>query len=107
MGLAAVHGFGRRDCALLQRVERAAGMEATAARQLQGFARRRRWADLLPEHRRDLHDCLGCLAVRQIDGKQTIKVAGEDVNPFALGKKLAQQAIAQGAGEILQLITEN
>jgi hydroxymethylbilane synthase len=45
--------------------------------------------------------------VASIDGMQTIKVAGEGTDPFALGKELAQEAIAQGAGEILKLVTEN
>ena len=45
--------------------------------------------------------------VASIDGRQTIKVTGDGTNPFALGKKLAQEAIAQGAGEILKLIAEN
>lgn len=37
------------------------------------------------------------------DGKQMIKVVGEGNNPLQLGIELAQQAIAQGASEILAL----
>jgi hydroxymethylbilane synthase len=45
--------------------------------------------------------------VASIDGRQTIKVTGEGTDPFALGKKLAQEAISQSADEILKLVTEN
>jgi len=45
--------------------------------------------------------------VASIDGKQIVKVSSEDANPFELGKSLAQEAIAQGAGEILKVVTEN
>jgi hydroxymethylbilane synthase len=45
--------------------------------------------------------------VASVDGKQVIKVTGEGTDPVDLGKNLAQEAIAQGAGKILQLVTEN
>jgi hydroxymethylbilane synthase len=45
--------------------------------------------------------------VASVDGKQVIKVTGEGNDPVDLGKNLAQGAIAQGAGKILQLVTEN
>lgn len=45
--------------------------------------------------------------VASIDGKRTIKVTGEGANGIELGKRLAQDAIAQGAGNILGLIPEN
>ncbi len=44
--------------------------------------------------------------VASVDGIRCIRVTGEGINPVALGKDLAQQAISQGAGEILQLVTE-
>ena len=37
------------------------------------------------------------------DGKQMIKVSGQGVDPLHVGNELAQQAIAQGANEILKL----
>jgi hydroxymethylbilane synthase len=37
------------------------------------------------------------------DGRQMIKVVGEGNNPLQLGNELAQQALAQGAAEILAL----
>lgn len=37
------------------------------------------------------------------DGKQIIKVSGQGVDPLHVGNELAQQAIAQGANEILKL----
>lgn len=43
--------------------------------------------------------------VSSIDGKQIIKVSGEDSDPLELGKRLANEAIAQGANEILKLNT--
>lgn len=43
--------------------------------------------------------------VASIDGKRLIKVAGESANPVELGKQLADEAIAQGADEILKLVT--
>ncbi|MFZ5911880.1 MAG: hydroxymethylbilane synthase [Chloroflexota bacterium] len=45
--------------------------------------------------------------VASVDGKSFIKVTGKGSDPLELGKKLAQQAILQGADEILQLITEH
>jgi hydroxymethylbilane synthase len=41
--------------------------------------------------------------VGSIDGKQMIKVSGEESNALELGKHLADEAIAQGANEILAL----
>jgi len=41
--------------------------------------------------------------VASIDGKQMIKVSGEESNALELGKRLADEAIAQGANEILAL----
>lgn len=45
--------------------------------------------------------------VASVDGKKLIKVAGEGVDPFALGRGLAQEAIVRGADKILKLVTEN
>ena len=45
--------------------------------------------------------------VTSIDGKKLIKVTGKGFDPQELGKRLAQDAIVQGAGEILKLVTEN
>jgi hydroxymethylbilane synthase len=45
--------------------------------------------------------------VASIDGKRIIKVTGEDADPLELGRRLAKDAISQGAGEILQLVTDN
>lgn len=39
------------------------------------------------------------------DGKKTIRVQGEGLDAIELGKRLAQQAIQNGANEILKLIT--
>jgi len=39
------------------------------------------------------------------DGKKIVKVIGQDANAELLGYELARQAIAQGAGDILSLIT--
>jgi hydroxymethylbilane synthase len=39
------------------------------------------------------------------DGKQSVKVMGQGADAVKLGKELAQQAIAQGASDILELIT--
>lgn len=39
------------------------------------------------------------------DGKHSLKVSGEGNDPVQLGVELAQQAIAQGADEILKLVT--
>ena len=41
------------------------------------------------------------------DGKKMVKVAGQGVDALELGKQLSAQAIAQGAGEILKLVTDN
>lgn len=43
--------------------------------------------------------------VSSTDGKQTIKVSGDDDDPLELGKRLAEEAISQGADEILKPIT--
>ena len=45
--------------------------------------------------------------VASIDGTKLIKVTGEGSDPQELGERLAQEAISQGANEILQLVTEN
>ncbi len=42
--------------------------------------------------------------VASTDGKRLVKVNGEGADPVELGKRLAQQALSQGAGEILQLL---
>jgi len=39
------------------------------------------------------------------DGKKAVKLTGQGVDASQLGNELAQQAIAQGAGDILKLIT--
>jgi hydroxymethylbilane synthase len=39
------------------------------------------------------------------DGKTVVKVTGEGVDALELGKRLANEAIANGANEILQLVT--
>ncbi len=44
-------------------------------------------------------------SVVSLDGKLTIKVTGQGTDALQLGNELAQKAIQQGAGEILQLIT--
>ena len=44
--------------------------------------------------------------VASIDGKKLIKVTGEGPDPQELGKRLAQDAISQGANEILALTAE-
>lgn len=41
--------------------------------------------------------------VTSVDGKQIVKVAGKGIDALQLGNDLAQQAILQGAGEILAL----
>ncbi len=43
--------------------------------------------------------------VASLDGKKIIRVSGEAKDPDALGQRLAQEAIAQGAGEILRLVS--
>ncbi len=40
------------------------------------------------------------------DGKQVIKVSGYGNDPIELGNRLAQEAMVQGAGEILHLVAE-
>ncbi len=45
--------------------------------------------------------------VASVDGRQLIKVAGEGTDPLELGHRLAQEAIAKGAGEILALTAES
>ena len=41
------------------------------------------------------------------DGKKVVKVVGEGTNALRLGNELAQQAISQGASEILKLVTDH
>ncbi len=41
------------------------------------------------------------------DGKKVVKVVGEGTNALQLGNELAQQAISQGASEILKLVTDH
>ncbi len=41
------------------------------------------------------------------DGKQRVRVSGHGGDPLELGSRLAQEAIAQGADDILQRFTEN
>jgi len=43
--------------------------------------------------------------VASIDGRQIIKVSGKQSDASELGKRLADEAIAQGASEILKLVT--
>ena len=43
--------------------------------------------------------------VISLDGKHTVKVIGQGTDAFELGKRLANEAVAQGASEILKLIT--
>jgi len=45
--------------------------------------------------------------VASTNGKQRIKISGKSPDPFELGNRLAQEAIAQGAGEILQHVTDH
>jgi hydroxymethylbilane synthase len=40
------------------------------------------------------------------DGNKVVKITGEGMDALELGKKLSQQAIAQGADQILKLVTE-
>lgn len=40
--------------------------------------------------------------VASVDGQRVIRLSGEGTDPLALGVELAQQALAQGAGELLQ-----
>ncbi len=49
--------------------------------------------------------CLTGLVISP-DGKRAIKVSSEGNDPLELGNRLAQEAIMQGANEILQLIAE-
>lgn len=44
--------------------------------------------------------------VASADGKQMVKVTGNSTDPFELGSRLAKEAIAQGAAELLQQVTE-
>jgi hydroxymethylbilane synthase len=44
--------------------------------------------------------------VASVDGKKLVKVSGEGTDPVELGDRLAQEAIAQGANEILRLTAE-
>ncbi len=41
------------------------------------------------------------------DGQKVVKVTGEGNEPIQLGNELARNAIEQGAGEILKLVTDN
>lgn len=43
--------------------------------------------------------------VTSTDGKNRVKVSGKSNDPFELGNRLAQEAIAQGAREILQKVS--
>jgi hydroxymethylbilane synthase len=45
--------------------------------------------------------------VSSTDGKQIVRVSAEDSDPIELGKRLANEAISQGASEILRLATVN
>jgi hydroxymethylbilane synthase len=45
--------------------------------------------------------------VASVDGTRIVKVAGEGADPVELGDRLAQEAIAQGANEILRLTAES
>lgn len=40
--------------------------------------------------------------VSSLDGKKSIRVSGEGIDAVELGKKLAEEALAQGAAKILQ-----
>jgi hydroxymethylbilane synthase len=40
--------------------------------------------------------------VAAVDGRRVIRVASEGADPIALGTRLAQQALAQGAGDLLR-----
>jgi porphobilinogen deaminase len=41
------------------------------------------------------------------DGKRAVKVIGEGIDALELGKRLANEAIAQGASEVLKLLTDD
>ncbi len=45
--------------------------------------------------------------VISLDGKQAVKVSGQGTDAIQLGNELAQQSIAQGASDILKLVTYN
>ncbi len=45
--------------------------------------------------------------VISLDGKQAVKVSGQGTDAIQLGNELAQQSIAQGASDILNLVTYN
>ena len=45
--------------------------------------------------------------VASIDGKKHIRVNSEGSDPQELGRRLAKEAVSQGADEILKLVTEN
>jgi hydroxymethylbilane synthase len=45
--------------------------------------------------------------VISLDGKQAVKVTGQGIDAIQLGNELAQQSIAQGASDILKLVTDN
>jgi hydroxymethylbilane synthase len=45
--------------------------------------------------------------VSSTDGKQIVRVLAEDSDPIELGRRLANEAISQGASEILRLATVN
>jgi hydroxymethylbilane synthase len=45
--------------------------------------------------------------ITSVDGKELIKVTGEGTDPLELGKQLADEAISQGANQILALTAES
>lgn len=47
-------------------------------------------------------ECRATGLVASLDGRRVIRVLGAGPDPAALGQQLAQQALAQGAGELLQ-----
>jgi hydroxymethylbilane synthase len=57
--------------------------------------------------RRETSDIILTGLVASIDGKKLIRVNGKGSDPQEVGKQLAQEAIAQGANEILAQIAES
>jgi len=45
--------------------------------------------------------------VISLDGKQIVKAVGQGIDALELGKRLANEAIAQGASEVLKLLTDD
>ncbi len=45
--------------------------------------------------------------VISLDGKQIVKAVGQGIDALELGKRLAKEAIAQGASEVLKLLTDD